>query len=308
MFLIKAIKNLFFGTASCLTPFTAVIALGWLTRYMQSVSLRRIGDNHLNNADIGWIMGPKDSGFFSRYLGGIWHNLAAGMGAAISLLLVTLPFTGLWIMSWWAGWENSFNKGYEQAWVGPVVGITGVVISLWLLAHIPIGLAHQAAENRWFALFQFRRVRQLVGLAGWQYVAMTFATVLLSLPLFALRGLPVFIEGIVPGFSELSSDRVQEIANLIVLSKSAYVFVALVILRKWTAIIYANAVIRSRETSQKPALEQTRKANWFLRTPHLFMLMIIWLGFVFLIFFGQFLNNSWLLWINHPFLLLPWLP
>ena len=253
-------------------------------------------------------MGPKDSGFFSRYLGGIWHNLAAGMGAAISLLLVTLPFTGLWIMSWWAGWENSFNKGYEQAWVGPVVGITGVVISLWLLAHIPIGLAHQAAENRWFALFQFRRVRQLVGLAGWQYVAMTFVTVLLSLPLFALRGLPVFIEGIVPGFSELSSDRVQEIANLIVLSKSAYVFVALVILRKWTAIIYANAVIRSRESSQKPALEQTRKANWFLRTPHLFMLMIIWLGFVFLIFFGQFLNNSWLLWINHPFLLLPWLP
>ena len=308
MFLIKVIKNLIFGTVSCLTPFTAVIALGWLMRYMRSVSLERIGDNQFKNADPGWILGPKDSGFLSRCLGGIWNNIVVGMGGAISLLLVTLPFTGLWILSWWAGWENSFNKGYEQAWVGPIVGFTGVAISLWLLAHIPIGLAHQAVENRWFALFQFRRVRQLVSLAGWRYVAMTFVTVLFSLPLFALRGLPVFIEGIVPGFSELSPYRIQEIANLIVLSKGAYVFVALVILRKWTAIIYANAVIRSRAIYPETSIEPTKKANWFLRTPHLFLLMIIWFGFVFLIFFSQFLNNSWLLWINHPFLLLPWLP
>ncbi|MGI9352969.1 MAG: hypothetical protein ACR2O3_15510 [Rhizobiaceae bacterium] len=308
MFLLKAIKNLIFGTACCLTPFTAVIALGWLMRYMQSISFGRINNDHQEQTPIGWIMGPKSSGFVSRCFGGIWQNAMVGMGGTISLLLATLPFTGLWLLSWWAGWENSFNKGYEQAWVGPVVGFIGVAIGLWVLAHLPIGLAHQATENRWFALFELRRVRQFVGLAGWRYVALSLATVLFALPVFAARGLPVFIEGIVPGFSELPAQKVDQIASVIALMKAGYVFVALVILRRWSAQIYADAVIRSGGNRPNTRTLGTRKANWFLRTPHLIFMLIIWFGFVFLIFSGQFLNNSWLLWINHPFLVLPWLP
>ena len=308
MFLFKAIKNLIFGTACCLTPVTAVIALGWLMRYMRSVAADRMDGVEQVNESIGWIMGPKGHGLFLRCFGGFCRNIIVGVGGALSLLLVTLPFTGLWTLSWWAGWENSFNKGYEQAWVGPTVGLTGVAIGLWVMAHLPIALAHQAVENRWFALFELRRVRQLVGLAGWRYVVLSLVMVFFALPIFAARGLPVFAEGIIPGFADFSEDKVKQVAGAIVVIKAMYVFCALVFLRRWAARIYAVAVNRSRHVVPEKGIEQTKKANWFLRTPHLLILFVIWFGFVALIFVGQFLNNSWVFWINHPFLVLPWLP
>ena len=106
MFLFKAIKNLIFGTACCLTPVTAVIALGWLMRYMRSVAADRIDGVEQVNESIGWIMGPKGHGLFLRCFGGFCRNIIVGVGGALSLLLVTLPFTGLWTLSWWAGWEK----------------------------------------------------------------------------------------------------------------------------------------------------------------------------------------------------------
>lgn len=308
MGLLNGLKNLIFGTLFCLTPFTSVIVLGWLMRYMKRVYLVSAGTSGGDLKPTGWIMGSAGQGLISRLFGGLWENFRTGVGGAISLLLMTLPFTLLWLFAWWAGWENSFNKGYEQAWVGPTTGILGVLIGLWVMVHLPIGLAHQAAENRWFALLELRRVRQLVGLAGWRIVWLSFLTVFFALPLFAARGLPVFVENIVPGFKDFNAQQIQQFSNGISVVKAAYVFFALVVLRRSAAAIYAKATTRlaalelSSENADRP------KANWFFRSPQLVLAMMVSFGLVVLIFVGQFLNNSWWFWINHPFLALPWLP
>jgi len=298
--LFRLVKNLVVGTLLCLTPVTAVIVLGWMMRHMRAVSLRRLG-LHQASAGLdgrhGWVLGPRGSGFLTRLFGGLWSNVTTGIGGFVSLALATLPFTGLWLVSWWAGWENSFNKGYEQSWVGPAVGLTGVAIGLWVMAYLPMALAHQAAEGRWLALFEIRRVRSLVAYSGWRYLFLAVATTVLALPLFAARGLPAFIEGIVPGFAELPADEVQNIIGMIALAKAGYVFATLVFLRGWAARIYARAAIA----------DKVAKRPWLVfRLLRLVLLLAIWFGLVAQIYVGQFLNHNWWYWMNHPYLVLPW--
>ena len=161
-----------------------------------------------------------------------------------------------------------------------------------------MALAHQAVEGRWLALFEIRRVRTLVTYSGWRYVFLAAATAILALPLFAARGLPAFIENIVPGFAELPADEVQNIVSMIALAKAGYVFVTLVFLRGWAARIYARAAIAGK-SAKKP---------WpVFRLFRQLLLLAIWFGLVAQIYVSQFLNHNWWNWLNHPYLVLPWI-
>ena len=40
--------------------------------------------------------------------------------------VLTLVPSLLMLFSWEAGWDNSFNKGYEQAAIGPTTGTLGI--------------------------------------------------------------------------------------------------------------------------------------------------------------------------------------
>ena len=231
-------------------------------------ALDRAGETCLRGRATGaieptrWLLGMRGSGLAARCLGGLWLNIRAGLAALASLAMATLPFTGLWLFAWWAGWENSFNKGYEQSWVGPGLGLTGVALGLPVMAYLPMALAHQAFERRWQALFEFRRVRCLVAHAGWRYCFLAAAMVVLAVPLSAARGLPVFIEQIVPGFAGMSAEEVQRVAGTIAVMKAAYVFATLVVLRRWAARLYARAAPRpSRPTETEPG-QAARWKRW----------------------------------------------
>ncbi len=51
--------------------------------------------------------------------GGLRANLRSAARALACTYLVTIPGCFLWLAAWYDGWNNSFNKGYEQAAVGP---------------------------------------------------------------------------------------------------------------------------------------------------------------------------------------------
>ncbi len=321
--LIGGLKNLLFGSLLCVTPVTAIIVLGWLMGLMRRVALGRLGVS-VERQPTGWILGARGNGIRNRLVGGLWNNLRTGFGGLVSLALATLPFTGLWLLAWWAGWENSFNKGYEQAWVGPVVGLTGVAVGVLVMIYLPMGLAHQAVERRWRALFETRRVRRLIDGAGWGYVLLAAFSVIAALPLFGLRGLPVFVEGLIPGFADLPKEKVNGIKSLVVLFSGAYVFVSLTILRAWAARLYASAALRiaGREgediwdgTVIASMLEKAgstgepgRRSWLIIRIVRSLFLLAIWFGLVVQIFVSQFLHHNWWFWVNHPYLGLPWLP
>jgi hypothetical protein len=309
--LMHTIWSLIFGTLLCLTPVTSIIALGWIMRRMRVVALRRVG---LDTRSPNWILGNK-YGKFDRFVGGLARNIREGFMAAFSLLFATLPFTAIWALGWWAGWENSFGKGYEQALVGPAISLIGVAVFCCIMVWLPMAVAHQAVECRAFSLFEYRQVRSAVRHSGWGYLLLAVATVIFALPIFAGRGLITFASGIVPGFDTMSAVQISDLSNMIILAKAAYAFTALVILRGWAARTYAGAVARALSGPESELWHNSALANgskggsrpWRLtHWMRLVILVVIWFALAAQIYIAQFLNYDWYVWLTHPFFLLPW--
>jgi hypothetical protein len=307
-----AAKSLVLGTLLSLTPLTSILVLGWLTRRMQASIEARLSRSP--QPAPGWLMGPRGQGAVVRLLGGLGANIRAGFTTAAALFLFTAPFTVLWLGAWWAGWENSFNKGYEQAAVGPSVFLLGATLALPLMALLPLALAHASAEGRAAAVFELRRLRALAAHAGWRLPALGLLTLALALPLFAARGLPAFAGAILPGVEDMAPAEIEALKGRIALAQAAYAFTALLILRGLAARIYARAAPAA--AGADPALwarSRARLAASFAAPPTR-PLRVLWLlvalapglGLSFLILAGQFLNYGWWHWLTHPFLLLPW--
>jgi hypothetical protein len=307
-----ALRTLVLGTLLTLGPLTSILVLGWLSRRMQATIEARL--TRRPQPSPGWVLGPRGAGRVVRLFGGLGANIRAGVSAALALAGLTLPFTLLWLGAWWAGWENSFNKGYEQAAVGPSVFLAGTALSLPLIAFLPLALAHAAVEGRAAAAFELRRLRAVAAHAGWRLPALGWLTLALALPLFAGRGLPAFAGAMWDGLEGLSPEAVEVLRGWIALARAAWAFLALVLLRGIAARLYAGAATAA--AGADPTLwarTRARSAARFappppraLRALWLLLALAPGLGLGFLILAGQFLNHAWWLWLTHPFLLLPW--
>lgn len=306
------IKAIIFGTLAGLTPVTSLVSLGWLSRRMRAQAFAAAG---MDGSAPGWILGTSRNGVLTRMLGGLAANIREGIMMAFSLMIAAFPFSLVWLVSWWAGWENSFSKGYEQAFVGPILGLSGVVIFSFAMIWHPMALAHQAVERRTLAFFEWRRIRSAVRHAGLGYFILALATVVFALPLFAGRGLVVFASNIVPGFDSMSPEAAAALAGQITLAKAAYAFIALMILRGWLASVYARSVAlaltgpdaylwaNSPLAEGKTGGRRSWKLTHWVRAV---LLAAVWFGLAAQIYVGQFLNYDWYNWLTHPFWMLPW--
>ncbi len=299
------------GVVLCLTPVTAILVLGWLMRLMQREEeftrkrLRGAAGGEIGPRLPHWITveTPTSKSRLARWLGSLVDNLRQGLTALVTLAVGTFPFTLLWLFSWWGGWENSLNKGYEQAWVGRTIGLIGVAISLPLLARLPMALAHQAAEGRIGAFFAFLEVRKLIRCASWRYVGLSLLFVLAALPLFVAKGAPVFVEQWSPGFTDRNAAEIEAFGRSYRFWATAYLLAALVFLRRASARLHACAALVLADGSASPSLLSSIAA-----IARSLLLGIVWFAFVAQIFVAQFLNHLWVAWLNHPLVALPWLP
>jgi hypothetical protein len=306
------------GTLLCLSPLTSIIVLGWLMALMRRRALNLSGLSVGSRDRPRWVFGPRGKGWFTRLLGGLGMNIRFGFNAAISLWIATFPFAGFWLVAWWAGWENSFNRGYEQAVIGPSGGIAGIAVFAVIMVYLPMGLAHQAVEGRAFSFFELRRVRDVVAYTRWSYVIWAFSVVFLALPVFASRGLPAFGEGIIPGLADMSVEEVASLRGSIDLIVAAYIFVTSVFLKRWSARIYAVAVRRALGSESAPLWQgsvldaqnivtDSKRPRRIGRLLRFLCLINLWVALAVLIFVGQFLNHEWHVWLTHPYVFLPWI-
>jgi hypothetical protein len=310
--LFRAMFNLVAGSVLCLSPLTALLALGWLSRRMAARVDARLGRAAVHP---GWILGPRGKGWIVRLLGGLAANIRDGVIAAAGLAALTLPFTMLWLGAWWAGWENSFNKGYEQSAVGPVTWLLGALIALPILAHLPLALAHGSAEGRFGAFFEYRRIRSVFRAAGWRVAWLALVSVLLCVPFLGVRALPVFIEGIVPGFADMTAAEQLQIAQVFDFAGASLAFVIVLLLRDYASSIYARAVPCAARGHAKAVWQdhdahavdsKAREPSRPMAAFWLIMSCAIWSGLPILIVMGQFMNYAPVLWLTHPVFLLPW--
>ncbi len=312
----RLVLNGTIGTLLCTGPVSAVIALGWLTRRSGHLARSRFG---ADEAPPRWIGGPREqhgreTGRIARALGGLAANVRTGLMALTALFAWTLPFTLLWLGAWWAGWENSFNKGYEQAFVGPSVFLFAAVLAAAVLPMLPMMLAHLATELRLSSAFELRRIRSLVAVSGWRTPALMLLTTAFALPLAAARGLITTATDWIPWLQDMPADEIEAISGWISLGLAAWVFLSLWLLRSLAALIYARAAPQA--AGLKPGLWDGAEATeaaiparaparalsllWYL------LAMGIALSLCFLILSGQFLDYAWWRWVIHPYLGLPW--
>lgn len=372
---IAQLWKLFLGSLLCLTPVTAVLVLGWLLRLMQrETEARWFARSHLarhgfpafaavDAAESGhesraawpnWVLRAglrrhlarrwgRTPGFGAKLglLGrALFHslgwNLKLGAQSLVNLWVLTLPAAALWVFGWWGGWENSFNKGYEQFAVGPSVSLAGVAVFVLVMTYLPLALARQAATGDWKAFYDFRLVRRLIARRWLACLGLAALTALAGLPLFAAKGALIFIENIYPGFVELAPAEVVEFAKRYTFWATVYLFGAVIVLRLAAARIYAGAVLDALGAGALAADELgarecrildrlgllqvrpralghpvARAARWatgrVLRTAGGALTLALWFALAAQIFVGQFLNHVWLHWLNHPLVQLPWL-
>lgn len=314
--LIRLLGNGVIGTFLCAGPVSAVVALGWLAR--------RQGHHIRTRFDAaeevpGWLLGPHETlgrpaSRLSRMLGGLAANVRAGVMALAACLIWTLPFTLLWLGAWWAGWENSFNKGYEQAFVGPSVFLLGALIAAVTLPALPLVLAHLSCEDRLGAAFELRRLRGLVAQSGWRIPALSILVTLFALPFLAARGLITTSGDWAPWIEDLSPDDLASLKGQIALALAAIAFLTVWITRSLAAATYTYAAPRA--AGLKPGLwDGTHAAEAAVPArPRSQVFTLLWYGVAmaastvttFLILAGQFLDHAWWRWLFHPALTLPW--
>ena len=305
------VLTLALGALLCVAPVTSVLALGWLSRRMAWRIRQRFG---LVAEAPGWVLGLREQGRWERALGGLSANISNGLRSLTALLAWSLPFTALWLGAWWAGWENSFNKGYEQAFAGPSVFVTGLLIAAVLLPVIPLMLAHVAAEGRLAAAFEIRRMRGVVAQAGWQFAGLSVLTFGAGLPFIGLHGFASLAPGAFPAIEAMTAEQLLGLRNMLALAAGAYVFVALWVLRSMGARLYAYAAPRAAglrpglwdgSLAAEVAVPAKARAR-VLTALWVSLAMLAGAGLGMQMVVAQFINHAWWRWVFHPFMALPW--
>ncbi len=334
------------GTFFCFNPLLSIIALGWLTRWTQSRVLwgwwrssdRRDQESFpefgqsLSQPVIAhprWLWGEpllasqpqttwqKVKRFFYVPFGSLWLNLKTGVVMLFAMqLLLGLPCL-LMHFGWVLGWLNSFNKGYEQAWMGPTFSLLGILLFVLAMLYIPMARAHLAVTGRLRSFFEVRFIWRLARIRLAASLGLAAVIALLSVPLEILKTLPLgFDDGYNPLWANATDAEVQSLLNNYYGLVSLILFGSMILSLMLSARVYRKSLLRAlergditrEELSERvrswlarldalPSTDQTKapvvvRGLKMLVRPALYSaLVVIWLLFTFKVYVGEFFQR-----------------
>jgi hypothetical protein len=294
------------ATALCLSPIGAVIVVGWLHRRIRWQVARQDDAGAMRPR---LLVGAADAVSTWKWISlELGRNIASGVRALIAALMLTLPFSLLWLFAWWAGWENSFNKGYEQAAIGPITALIASAIAALVLPIVPFALAHCAVERRLSAVGEFRRIGSIVVGCGWRILPVSLVLFGATLIAFVARAMPVFAEQVfLPVGMDLSAMDARDLASI---SGRILFFGSAAMLAGWyllgSVVSWAYAAGRRTGGGEVSAV----LGSWWaigILCVRFVLVRFLAVATIAIIFVGQFLHHSWSIWLFNPVLVLPWL-
>lgn len=352
----------FVGAIFTLTPVTAILVVGWTQRATARAVARnwhrRAGNAKDTFVDFAredpdssrlahwprWVMADDAGALLAQarssgpvrglalivraLFGSLWLNARVGVGALIPIAIVVAPAGFLLLMSWWGGWENSFNKGYEQAWVGPTMAFAGIFYFALAMTLLPLAEVRQAVNASWRAFFDVAFLRRAarevrLGLIG---LAALFVTT--GFVIAALKIAPLAL-----GNTLQTPADIERVANQYPFIIAAVLFPLYLALRLAAARVYAKAALKiaARDGSEPFAARERallerlslagdatprrrgalprvvgRSGSLAAGALATVIILAVWFGFVGEIYVSQFLAHDWLHWVNHPLVQLPW--
>jgi hypothetical protein len=296
------------GAAMTLTPMTAVIAMGWVQRRMAAGVVRHWGQEPHPS--------PNWFGLGARRFGGLAANAVAGFSAALALIVCLSPIWTLWIVAWRFGWENSFLKGYEQAWIGPVLGLTGVALFSLLMTLLPLAEARFAVTRDRRAFTDIRMLWSIARSKPFWTFALALVFLAGGVAAAALKALPLGI-----GNTLVTAEQAAGFVAVYPIVCAAILFPLYVGTRLAAARLYAQAIrYPASEGMLACMIAQERDAvvcppprRIWATAPFRFVwsggllaaTLASWAAFAFVLYTAQFLAHDWAAWINHPLIQVP---
>ena len=271
------------GGALCQFAFTAIFAIGWTFRAMQRCAVKRwwklsnrsntgltFREDALTAPELRpfaawprWCNAPMAlratltalktrSGSMAKLrllLHGLFHslkqNFVLGIQGIFNVAVVTAIPVLLWQFGWYAGWDNSFNKGYEQFDVGVTISLTGIFLFLIVMLYLPMAQARQAVTGDWRSFYQFKLVWRLIQRRRVACLLLAGTFSLCSLPVTISRVLPVFVSQNNETLLAMNDMELLAWANRYFFWMSVLGFIIYTFLRILTARIYAGAIIEA---------------------------------------------------------------
>ena len=255
---------------------------------------------------------------------------------AFNTAVLTLPGCLLWAVAWFAGWQNSFNKGYEHAWFGPSIFILGMLLFTGAMAYVPLAQARQASTGDWRRFYDFRLVWRLVRRHWLASVGLAIVWAGATGVVLVLKLFPALAQ-YVPRLAEVSPAEALTISERFFGIMALALFPLFVALRLLAARVYAKAVrsgvqagvvteddlgefewhaLRRLELLSPRREPEPRRlvrlARWLAtRTGQLSAgaaVFAIWFGLSFLIVVAEFFCKTEFGrgWWNQPMIQLPW--
>lgn len=360
-----------FGMVLCQTLAGSVAVLGWSYRLMQRSALKAwwkagkrgqgesfaefVRASHLSATHEHWPnwlvrqnfareMGAVSSAtrwarvqfFVTGLWTSLWLNVKTGVKAIFNTWVLTMPACLLWWFSWYDGWNNSFGKGYEQAVVGPSLGMLGVILFIAAMFYVPMAQARQAVTGNWRSFYQFRLVWSLIRRRWLACLGLASLFSALSVPVMILKTIPGFLPQINPSLLDLSPTEALKFINSYFFWSTVLVFPAFVVVRLASAHLYASALLAAYQRGAVPE-EALAEVEWdtlhrldllhvrITPVPSALIralawtgskaarfavgiaLALVWFTFVAQIYISEFLTYHRARgWLNQPLVQLPW--
>jgi hypothetical protein len=362
----------FLGVVLCQSVFGALAVIGWTYRSMQrsvlkqwwklSVSPAKAGsftafvtgdartDEHVHWPN--WFLAQNFRRTICRREGrqthsnprtilkalftSFWSNVRFGVQGVFNTWVLTLPACVLMLFGWYDGWNNSFNKGYEQFLVGPGISWLGIMLFIAAMLYSPMAQARQAVTGNWRSFYQFRLVWSLVRRRWLACFGLAMLYALCSVPVLILGAIVMFLPNINPKLADSTPAQTIQVLNTYFFWSALFVFPAFVLLRLVAARIYGTALLKAVQNGavSQDALGETewqalhrldllqvepprrrhpvlRIVTWAGtragRITFGFLTGLIWFGFILQLYIAQFFNyRGAQVWLNQPLVHLPW--
>jgi hypothetical protein len=195
-----------------------------------------------------------------------WLNFKIGVQGLFCTYLLTGPGCLLMLIGWEFGWLNSFNKGYEQAFVGALTSLGGMALLIAALFYVPMAQVHQAVTGDMRAFFEFRFVWRLIQAYRFAYVILAGMLVLASFFVIVFKTAPVGFDGFNDFWTNASDEQLRAYQYAYYLACSFFGFVAILVTRWVAAFLYRFAVLKVlREGWVSPQELHPKLANWLHR-------------------------------------------
>lgn len=339
-----------FGAFLCQGFLISVFVVGWTYRAMQRAAVKRWMKEQTPNATLtdaahevhafshlahwpNWFRGVGDEDRrMTRWFGGFSSNLKLGFAGLVTTWSLTLLPMLFWNVSWYAGWNNSFNKGYEQAAYGPLLGVSGVVLFMVVMLYVPMAQARHAVSGQWRSFYDFRTVRTIARERPIACLLLAAGFSLFSLPIMFFKTAPLFLEQIAPHTAGMDAHELLTYLNAFYFRVCLLGFGLYVALRIAAARVYAGGLLQACarghlkiadltpfERSSLKALRVpppghaasdtvwVRPARRGFATAMAAAALLVWFTFVAQIYVSEFLNYHPIRgWLNQPLVHAPW--